>query len=150
MACVLLLRLGMSDPNLTTEAAQRPVRILVAEDDDAMRALLVRTLSRAGYVVVEVEDGYELGDYLAMMRGQGGTLAPLDLIVSDVRMPGRTGLEALERLRDQGVSCPVLLLSAFADEETHAEALRLGARQLLDKPVDLDVLKEAVREAVTH
>ncbi|RKG97623.1 response regulator [Corallococcus sp. CA053C] len=140
----------MSDPTLTTEAAPRPVRILVAEDDDAMRALLVRTLSRAGYVVVEVEDGYELGDYLAMMRGQGGTLAPLDLIVSDVRMPGRTGLEALERLRDQGVSCPVLLLSAFADAETHAEALRLGARQLLDKPVDLDVLKEAVREAVTH
>ncbi|RKH68521.1 response regulator [Corallococcus llansteffanensis] len=145
----MLLRLWMTDPTLT-EDAPRPVRILVAEDDDAMRALLVRTLRRAGYVVVEVEDGFELGDYLAMMRGQGGTLAPLDLIVSDVRMPGRTGLEALERLRDQGVSCPVLLLSAFADEETHAEALRLGARQLLDKPVDLDVLKEAVREAVTH
>ncbi|RKH39441.1 response regulator [Corallococcus sicarius] len=139
----------MTDPTLT-EDAPRPPRILVAEDDDAMRAMLVQTLRRAGYVVVEVEDGFELGDYLAMMRGQGGTLAPLDLIISDVRMPGRTGLEALERLRDQGVSCPVLLLSAFADAETHAEARRLGARRLLDKPVDLDVLKAAVHEAVAH
>lgn len=140
---------SMTDPTLN-EGAPRPPRILVAEDDDAMRAMLVQTLRRAGYVVVEVEDGFELGDYLAMMRGQGGTLAPLDLIVSDVRMPGRTGLEALERLRDQGVSCPVLLLSAFADAETHAEARRLGARRLLDKPVDLDVLKAAVHEAVAH
>ena len=140
---------SMTDPTLT-EDAPRPPRILVAEDDDAMRAMLVQTLRRAGYVVVEVEDGFELGDYLAMMRGQGGTLAPLDLIISDVRMPGRTGLEALERLRDQGVSCPVLLLSAFADAETHAEARRLGARRLLDKPVDLDVLKAAVHEAVAH
>jgi CheY-like chemotaxis protein len=126
------------------------LRILVAEDDDAMRAMLVRTLGRAGYTVVEVEDGFELGDYVAMMRGHGGTLAPPDLIVSDVRMPGRTGLEALKRLREQGITCPVLLLSAFADAETHAEALRLGARQLLDKPVDLDVLKDAVREALAR
>lgn len=125
-------------------------RILVAEDDDAMRAMLVRTLIRAGYSVVEVEDGFELGDYVTMMQGHGGTLAPPDLIVSDVRMPGRTGLEALGRLREQGVACPVLLLSAFADEETHAEALRLGARQLLDKPVDMDELKAAVRDAVAH
>jgi CheY-like chemotaxis protein len=142
----VLLRLQMiTDPS---EEPTRAPRILVAEDDDAMRAMLVRTLTRAGYVVVEVEDGFELGDYVAMMRGQGGTLAPPDLIVSDVRMPGRNGLEALQRLRAQGVSCPVLLMSAFADDATHAEALRLGARRLLDKPVDLDVLKDAVRDAV--
>ncbi|RKH08818.1 response regulator [Corallococcus praedator] len=146
----MLLRLWMMNDPPMSEETPRAVRILVAEDDDAMRALLVRTLMRAGYVVVEVEDGFELGDYLAMMRGQGGTLEPLDLIISDVRMPGRTGLEALKQLREQGVSCPVLLLSAFADAETHEEARRLGARQLLDKPVDLDVLKAAVREAVQH
>ncbi|MFP2899099.1 response regulator [Corallococcus sp. 4LFB] len=132
------------------EEATSAARVLVAEDDDAMRAMLVRTLRRAGYTVVEVEDGFELGDYVAMMRGHGGTLAPPDVIVSDVRMPGLNGLEALGRLRAQGVACPVLLLSAFADEETHAEALRLGARQLLDKPVDLDVLKAAVRDAVAR
>ncbi|NPD26002.1 response regulator [Corallococcus sp. AB038B] len=145
----MLLRNQMTNAPPQEEATHTP-RILVAEDDDAMRAMLVRTLARAGYTVVEVEDGFELGDYVAMMQGHGGTLAPPDLIVSDVRMPGRTGLEALGRLRAQGIACPVLLLSAFADEETHAEAQRLGARQLLDKPVDLDVLKEAVRDAVAH
>ncbi|MGE6760292.1 response regulator [Corallococcus interemptor] len=145
----MLLRTQMTHAPPREETAHAP-RILVAEDDDAMRTMLVRTLSRAGYTVVEVEDGFELGDYVAMMQGHGGTLAPPDLIVSDVRMPGRTGLEALGRLRAQGITCPVLLLSAFADEETHAEALRLGARRLLDKPVDMDELKAAVRDAVAH
>ena len=145
----MLLRTQMTHAPPQEETAHA-ARILVAEDDDAMRAMLVRTLIRAGYTVVEVEDGFELGDYVAMMQGHGGTLAPPDLIVSDVRMPGRTGLEALGRLRAQGITCPVLLLSAFADEETHAEALRLGARQLLDKPVDMDELKAAVRDAVAH
>jgi CheY-like chemotaxis protein len=99
--------------------------------------------------VVEVEDGFELSDYVEMLRGQqGGSLAPPDLIVSDVRMPGCTGLEVLARLRQRGLECPVLLLSAFADAETHAEARRLGARALLDKPVDLDVLRAAVDAAV--
>ncbi|MBJ6763698.1 response regulator [Corallococcus sp. H22C18031201] len=128
-------------------AAPRALRILLAEDDDAMRALLVRALSRAGHTVVEVEDGFELSDYVEMMAGQGGSLEPPDVIVSDVRMPGCSGLEVLARLRRRGLTCPVLLLSAFADAETHAEAQRLGAHALLDKPVDLDVLRAAVVDA---
>lgn len=124
----------------------RALRILLAEDDDEMRSLLTLTLARAGHLVVALEDGYELADYVSLTRVHGGPLEPPDVILSDIRMPGRTGLEVLAQARAAGLTCPVILLSSFADEETRAEARRLGAQVFLDKPVDLEELKTAVRE----
>ena len=132
-------------PPAVPPASPRLLRILLAEDDDAMRAMIQQVLTRAGHTVVAVEDGFELADYLAMVGTSGG-VEPPDLILSDVRMPGRTGLEVLAQLRQQGIRCPVLLLSAFADEPTRQQARQLGARALLDKPVDMDELKAAVLE----
>ncbi|PTL81196.1 response regulator [Vitiosangium sp. GDMCC 1.1324] len=125
----------------------RPLRVLLAEDDDEMRALLTLTLARAGFAVVALEDGFELSDYVALTQVCGGPLMPPDLILSDVRMPGRTGLEVLAQAQAAGLSCPVVVLSAFADEETREAARVLGVSAFLDKPVDLEVLKAAVREA---
>jgi len=127
----------------------RPLRILLAEDDEELRSLLTLTLARAGYAVVALEDGYELADYVSLTQVCGGPLRPPDLILSDIRMPGRTGLEVLAQAQSAGLSCPVILLSAFADEETRAEARRLGVSACLDKPVDLDVLKETVRQTAS-
>lgn len=126
----------------------RPLRILLAEDDDDLRQLLALSLTRAGHAVVALEDGYELADHVSLTQVCGGPLKPPDLILSDIRMPGRTGLEVLAWCQSTGLSCPVILLSSFADEQTRAEARRLGVRAFLDKPVDLQVLREAVREAV--
>lgn len=125
----------------------RPLRILLAEDDDEMRALLTLTLARAGYAVVALEDGFELSDYVELTQVCGGPLQPPDVILSDVRMPGRNGLEVLVQAQASGLSCPVILLSSFADEETRETARRLGARAFLDKPVDLELLTATVREA---
>ena len=122
----------------------RPLRILLAEDDEAMRAMLTLTLARAGYAVVALEDGYELADYVSLTQVCGGPLQPPDLIVSDIRMPGRTGLEVLAQAQSVGLTCPVILLSSFADEETREEARRLGVSAFLDKPVDLELLKATV------
>ncbi len=113
-----------------------------------MRSMIHQVLTRAGHTVVALEDGFELSDYLDLVLAQGGPGVP-DLILSDVRMPGRTGLEVLARVRQKGLRCPVLLLSAFADEPTREEARRLGAKALLDKPVDMDELKAAVLEVGT-
>ncbi|OJH42619.1 transcriptional regulator [Cystobacter ferrugineus] len=124
-----------------------PLRILLAEDDEEMRSLLTLTLARAGFAVVALEDGYELADYVSLTRVCGGPLAPPDLILSDIRMPGRTGLEVLAQTQAAGLACPVILLSSFSDEETREEARRLGVRAFLDKPVDLEVLRDTVREA---
>ncbi|KFE62362.1 response regulator [Hyalangium minutum] len=133
----------VADSPVPSALPKRALRILLAEDDDAMRNMIQQVLTRAGHTVVPLEDGFELADYVELIRQDTG-LGPPDLILSDVRMPGRTGLEVLAQVRARGLTCPVLLLSAFADEPTREEARRLGAQALLDKPVDMDELKSAV------
>lgn len=127
-------------------AEPRPPHILLAEDDDELRALLTLTLARAGYSVVALEDGFGLTDYVSLTQVYGGPLLAPDLIVSDMRRPGLTGLEVLVQAQACGLSCPAILLSSFADEETREEARRLGAHAVLDKPVDLEVLKATLHE----
>jgi CheY-like chemotaxis protein len=121
----------------------RPLRILVAEDDREMRRMMTASLSDEGFVVVEAGDGNRL---LELIGSQ--LLSPnrdhVDLIISDVRMPGHTGLEVLAGLRGSDWATPFILITAFGDEETHAEARRLGAVAIFDKPFDLDDLKTAV------
>lgn len=124
-----------------------PPRILLAEDDAELRALLTLTLAREGYAVVALEDGFELSDYVSLTKVCGGPLLPPDLILSDVRMPGLTGLDVLAQAQASGLFCPVVILSAFADDATREEARRLGASAFLDKPVDMELLTATVRQA---
>lgn len=129
--------LASLDPNA------RPPRILIAEDDLALRGLLCEVLEDEGYDVVTAEDGWELLDRL----GETWVGESYDLVLSDIRMPGCSGVEALEALRQRDWSTPVVLMTAFGAEETHAEVQRLGGT-LFDKPFDLDELIEAIRERV--
>ncbi len=118
--------------------------LLLAEDDEDMRLLLAEQLLRDGFDVVTVEDGFELLDYLeACARG---AVALPAVVVSDIRMPGQSALEVLRALPRLGV--PIVLVSAFCDEETREEALKLGATSVLEKPVELDALSEEVRRVV--
>jgi DNA-binding response OmpR family regulator len=121
-------------------------RILLAEDDPARRSFLISLLSSDGYDVIEAKDGGELGEYLArhFLRRDAGP-APLDLIVTDVRMPGLSGLVVLAEFRRADPSTPFVLITAFGSEELHAEARRLGAAAILDKPFEIDVLRMLVR-----
>ncbi len=124
----------------------RPRRVLLAEDDPAMRTLLARNLRRAGYEVVEAGTGYETLERLA--RGLISE-PPLwfDLVISDVRMPGYDGLNILASLRQLPTHIPVILITAFGTSAVHATAARLGAFAMLDKPFDLDDLMALVRAA---
>ena len=72
-----------------------------------------------------------------------------DVIVSDIRMPGVTGLSVLAGLRGIEGTPPIILISAFGDEETHAEARELGAAALLDKPFEMSDLLDRVRDAIS-
>ena len=117
----------------------QPPRVVVAEDDVEMRALVVSTLRRRGYEVVEARDGKELIDvvtlFFAARQPRG-----LDAVVSDIRMRGATGLSALEAIRAVDPALPVILMTAFPSEYVTSEAARLGARALLEKPFDLQRL----------
>ncbi|MBW2702017.1 MAG: response regulator [Deltaproteobacteria bacterium] len=124
-------------------------KIVLAEDDEDMRDLLAGALKRAGYAVDEVADGNELLDHLADGLLAEGRVPP-DLIVSDIRMPGWTGLDVLAGLREPDWTVPIILITAFGNEETHAEAERLGAAVLLDKPFDVDDLLQAVHKVISE
>lgn len=129
-------------------APSRRARALVADDQPDMRALMAATLRRLGLDVVEVGSGPELLQALVDgLTGPSGPLPP-DLIVTDVRMPGCSGLEVLARLRRNDWHTPVILVTAFCDPETARRAQQLGAACLLDKPFALEELTLAARAAL--
>lgn len=120
---------------------QSRARILVAEDDPDLRRLVSAVLAHDGYDVLEVADGTTMLEYLASLDGHGN--AP-QVIVSDVFMPGRSGLDVLVSLRELGISAPVVLMTAFPDHCSQASALELGAVTLLEKPFEIDDLRMIV------
>ena len=122
-------------------------RVLLAEDDGAMRALLARALRKAGYEPVDCRHGLELLQRLSPLL-EGAESVGYDLVISDVRLPGIPGVTILEGLhRHEGLP-PVILITAFGDERTHADAARFGAAAVFDKPFDIDDLLSKVREII--
>lgn len=126
----------------------KPSRILVAEDDDAFRDLLLDCLREAGHIPVELEDGSELGDYLELLETRAAA-AP-DLILTDLRMPGRSGLEVVRRAREHGLQCPIVLLTAFPAPEVFEEADRIGHITVLGKPIEFERIAECVSDLVSR
>ena len=113
-----------------------------------MRALLAEVLERDGWEVVPAKDGTELLGLIAGQVYRTLRRAPaIDLIISDVRMPGLTGLEVLAAIRRVDWAVPVILITAFGDRVVHGEAHRLGAVAVLDKPFSLDRLRAAAARA---
>jgi len=108
-----------------------------------MRALLAEQLERVGYDVVLAEDGLHLITRLDWTPKSPMDL-PFDAIVSDVRMPGATGLRILQWLRSRGFQIPVVLISAFGTRALDAEAERLGAT-LINKPFEIETLANVLR-----
>jgi len=122
-----------------------PPCILLAEDDDQLRSALATALGRHGYDVVECRNGAELIDHLdSFAHPTAGD--DYDLIISGIRMPGANGLDVLESLDRSRQYPPTILITAFGDEETHAEAYSLGAAGILDKPFEIDELLHRVNE----
>ena len=124
--------------------------ILLAEDDKEMRALLAHALRRAGYEVAECCDGVELFEHLGAYFMPGKEHQKVDLVISDIRMPGITGLEILEGLSQRDDFPPFVLITAFGDAATHAEAERYGALAVFDKPFDIDELVAKVRKILNE
>jgi DNA-binding NtrC family response regulator len=136
----------------TTKPWPAPARadhtaVLVAEDDLEMRRLIVATLRRDRYEVIEAPDGIALLDCVEAAALTGVHLAA---IVSDVRMPLLSGMDALAVLEATSADVPVILITAFGDRETHDEAHQLGAFAILDKPFDMTALSAAVAAAVSE
>jgi CheY-like chemotaxis protein len=123
-------------------------KILIAEDHAAFREVLSERLRAEGYDVVEVSNGVTLADVFSHSLDDDDNPRSPDLVLSDIRMPGGSGLVALEQLRRDDPMTPVILMTAFGDAETHLLARRLGANEVIDKPVRLQDLVALVRRYV--
>ncbi|PWU16571.1 MAG: sigma-54-dependent Fis family transcriptional regulator [Verrucomicrobia bacterium] len=112
-------------------------RILIVDDDPGQRSLLDSFLRSQGFEIVLAASGEQA---LALLRDQ-----TFGLMISDVRMPGLSGLETLRRAREENSILPVLLVTAYADIREAVGAMRDGALNYLAKPIDLDELLATVR-----
>jgi CheY-like chemotaxis protein len=121
------------------------LRVLVADDDDEMRAFVTATLQANGCSTVEAHDGRELLELLKSTL-DSPDLRP-DVIVTDVKMPGISGLGALAALQNSKWNLPVVLITVLTDDSLPVVAKRLGAVGILHKPFDPDDLLTAVHNA---
>ena len=133
---------GIEAPVPKAPADRRAPRILVVDDERSMRELLAIVLRREGYEVLLAESG----------RAAIATLErePIDLLISDIKMPDLSGVEVLRAAKRIDQDILAIMITAFASTETAVEAMRLGACDYLSKPFDIDLLKMKVREKVEN
>jgi two-component system, NtrC family, response regulator HydG len=116
--------------------------VLVVDDKEMMRDSVKETLVRAGFEVITAVDGSQ-GVELAAQRRP-------DVIVTDMRMPGLTGIELLEKIKTIDDELPVVLMTAFGTIDTAVKAMREGAFDYLTKPFEGDELIITVKRAIEH
>ena len=116
-------------------------RVLVVEDEKSMRDLLSLMLRKEGYSVEAADSGTQAVSRIAK--------DPVyDLVISDVSMPGMTGLELLRHVRKASPESSVILMTAYGSKETAIEALNEGAAYYVEKPFDLDEMKVVARRTL--
>jgi two-component system KDP operon response regulator KdpE len=125
---------------MTTGAA--PMRVLVVDDEPAIRRFLRAGLGAQGYVITEVDKGLPALDVVR----RNGT----DMVVLDLGLPDIDGLEVIKRIRASGSAVPIVVLSIRGAEAGKVEALDLGADDYVTKPFGIDELLARIRAAQRH
>jgi two-component system response regulator TctD len=123
--------------DVTESAKVRPMKLLLVEDDAAMRTTLVRALGRRGIQIEACADGR-----VALDKWQASVF---DVILLDLTLPGLDGLQVLEQARRGGLGTPVLILTARGTVGDRIIGLNTGADDYLPKPFDLDELEARLR-----
>lgn len=116
--------------------------LLLVEDKNELRAMLRKALERAGYAVDEAPDGSTAIQKVRARRYL--------LVITDLKMPGASGLDVLRESKQADSTIPVILLTAFGSVEEAVTAMKEGAFDFLQKPVDLDHLKLLVQRAASQ
>jgi putative two-component system response regulator len=117
--------------------------IVTTDDDPAIRKVLHLFLTKEGYTVTPCKDGHELEIVLSSI-GES-----VDLILLDIKMPGRSGFEMLDIIKRKHPMIPVVMLTAFSDLDTGMEAIRAGASDYLTKPVRRETLLACVNRTIS-
>ena len=115
--------------------------ILVVDDEQNMRNTLVFILETANYQVTTAAEGREALEEILAARENG---RPVDLLITDMRLPGLTGLQLIDELNYLKIKIPVLLITAYGDRSLFLELRRTGCADYLDKPFDYKELVKRV------
>ncbi len=116
-------------------------RILAVDDEPSMRRLLEISLKQAGYQPILASDGFEALSHLR----KGG----IDLVVSDLHMPGMDGLRLLKKMNEESLQVPVIIVTAKGEVSSAVEAMKLGASDYIQRPFDLETLEIAIEKALS-
>lgn len=131
-----------------SESPASKAPVWVVDDDRAIRWVLSRALERAGHAARTFENGSAVLEKLEAVK-LGETEEPA-VILSDIRMPGLSGVELVERLNTALPQVSVLIMTAFSDLESAVSAYRSGAFEYLTKPFDIEKVLELVERAATE
>lgn len=136
--------------SMTSKTADRPRdkhrKALVADDDDDTRTLFARCLRGVGFSVLEAADGEQLMDVFGSTWASNP--AQQLVVISDIGMPERNGIEATRLLRQTAPNVPVILVTAFSDPNTLQAAHEAGATRVMLKPVNRATFVEAALQAL--
>ncbi len=121
-------------------------RVLVVDDEPDIRKVVKMTLTKAGYDVIEAEDGEKAIE--AIKEGENPLL--LDVIICDIRMPNINGVEAINYFQQQWPRVPIIVLTGFPDMEMALGFLKKGVVDYLVKPVEKEQLMNAVAKALNQ
>lgn len=117
-------------------------RILVVDDDESLRRVTEVQLQQGGYQVLTAASGQEALELLQKR--------PFELVITDLKMPGMSGVELLKRIRTDYPELVVIMVTAFGTIETAVEAMRAGAYDYVTKPVHIEELKLTIGRALEH
>ncbi len=117
-------------------------QVLVVDDKELMRDSVAETLKRAGFEVQTADGAEQALTIIARQRP--------DVVISDLKMPGMTGIELVGRIRQIDDELPVIIMTAFATVETAVQAIKQGAFHYVTKPFEGDELLIAVKRAIAH
>ncbi len=111
--------------------------VLIVDDEISLRSTLKRILEHAGCQTTDVVNGYEATAMLARY--------PFDLVILDIHLPDRDGVQVLGEIRAQRPRLPVIMLTGYGSLESAVESMRMGAVDYLQKPIDPEILAARVR-----
>ncbi|MCP4337644.1 MAG: response regulator, partial [Desulfobulbaceae bacterium] len=126
-----------------TETGSTEAAILIVDDEISLRNTFSIFLKRAGYKTV-----IAVGTFEEAVKAVSSRM--FDFIICDIVLESHSGIELLRRFRQLGVTCPVVIITGYPEIETASEAVRLGAFDYLQKPVEKEALLKTTRLAVRH
>ena len=120
----------------------RPKKVWIADDDESIRFILEKGLLDAGFHVNVFEDGNEVVNHLDIEKPH--------VLLTDLKMPGRDGMDLLDTFKNDYPSIPVIMMTAHSDLDTTVEAFENGAWDYIAKPFDLNGAIDKITKALSE